>query len=698
MKEMMIHMLQKEEIDCGVACVHMLFRYYGYLLDYEWLRKEMIDSTNGTSLQNMVNILKKFNINTNVFCTNFEYLSSQYVSLKREEFPLIALIETSKKEQYHYILIYSLKKGTIKYSDPQETNVKKIKSSELIRKIKYLIKVDFSSFNKKSNRYLLKEKDNFIIQAIYNEKKRIIIVSILSAIISIIGVVLASKFGILLNAIDIDKNNILLGLYLSIFCMLLLLVVVFRGSITFFKNILSVKTIKNMEYNINKKIIEIFVDNKQNNVKRMKSGEVLARIGDSLLLSRTINDLLVNLLPDFIIMIFGIMYMFFLNVHLTLIMVGSCLLIAIIGWKTFNKIYRNNLKEMQNYADYNANLLETIQSLDEIKTNGSEKYYKKRVFSSLKNYIDSSADKENYGNYISILQNMFSIFFGIITIFIGINYVLNSQMTMGNLAIFVTVSEIIQTVILEVVLFQFQLEQFLTAYNRILQVFFEQNIKENTRNGKINVTNIKLLDFSISYGNKSVINNTNITLQGKNIFLLGKSGCGKSSIAKSIAGLADVYTGKILVNSNTKFENIEKCNVVYLSNESSLFTGTIRENICLGKIVANKTIENLCRNFAIDDYINNLPNKLEEKIKPNQSNLSTGQKQRIALIRAILSEPDILILDEALSNIDIENRINIVKSLEECDFMKIYISHDDLGIINASNYHIKNKKIVQVVG
>jgi len=71
---------------------------------------------------------------------------------------------------------------------------------------------------------------------------------------------LASKFGILLNAIDVDKNNVLLGLYLSIFCILLLLVVVSRGSITFFKNILSVKTIKSMEFNINKKIIEIFVE------------------------------------------------------------------------------------------------------------------------------------------------------------------------------------------------------------------------------------------------------------------------------------------------------------------------------------------------------------------------------------------------------------------------------------------------------
>lgn len=126
----------------------------------------------------------------------------------------------------------------------------------------------------------------------------------------------------------------------------------------------------------------------------MKSGEVLSRIGDSLLLSRTINELLVNLLPDFIIMIFGILYMFFLNAQLTMIIVSCCVLIALIGWKTFNKIYHNNLREMQNYAEYNANLLETIQSLDEIKTNGSEEYYKNRIISSLKSYADSSSKKK----------------------------------------------------------------------------------------------------------------------------------------------------------------------------------------------------------------------------------------------------------------------------------------------------------------
>lgn len=698
MKEMMIHMVQKEEIDCGVACVHMLFRYYGYLLNYEWLRKEMVDSNNGTSIQSIVNTLEKFNVNTNVFYTNFEYLSSQYISLKKEEFPLIALIETSEKKLYHYILIYSLKKGVVKYSDPQENSVKKINSSEFIYKIKYIIKADFSTFEDEDNENILEEKNNFIIQTICNEKIRLIIVSVLSAIISIIGVLLASKFGILLNVIKADKNNILLGIYLFLFCMLLLFVVVCRASITFFKNILSVKTIKSIEFNINKKIIEIFVDNKQNSVKNMKSGEVLARIGDSLLLSRTINELLVNLLPDFIIMIFGILYMFFLNMQLTLIIIGCCVLIAIIACKTFNIIYRNNLKEIQNYADYNANLLETIQSLDEIKTNGSEEFYKKRIFLSLKNYTDSSTNKENYGNYISILQNLFSIFFGIIIIFLGMKYVVNSQMSMGNLAIFVTVSEIIQSVLLEIVLFQFQSETFLTAYNRILQVFFEKNICKNRKKKKMNVSNIQLVDFSLSYENKKVIDKTNITLKGKNIFLLGESGCGKSSIAKCIAGLANVYSGKILIkNKNNQVKDVDKCNVVYLSNESNLFTGTIRENICLGKAVTDKTIEKLCRSFSVDNYINSLPNKLEEKIKPNQTNLSTGQKQRISLIRAVLSEPDILILDESLSNIDAENRINIIRSLDECDFMKIYISHDDLGIHDTSDYYIKNGKIVQEV-
>ena len=173
-------------------------------------------------------------MNTNVFYTNFEYLSSQYISLKKEEFPLIALIETSEKKLYHYILIYSLKKGVVKYSDPQENSVKKINSSEFIYKIKYIIKADFSTFEDEDNENILEEKNNFIIQTICNEKIRLIIVSVLSAIISIIGVLLASKFGILLNVIKADKNNILLGIYLFLFCMLLLFVVVCRASITFF--------------------------------------------------------------------------------------------------------------------------------------------------------------------------------------------------------------------------------------------------------------------------------------------------------------------------------------------------------------------------------------------------------------------------------------------------------------------------------
>ena len=74
----------------------------------------------------------------------------------------------------------------------------------------------------------------------------------------------------------------------------------------------------------------------------------------------------------------------------------------------------------------------------------------------------------------------------------------------------------------------------------------------------------------------------------------------KSSIAKCLAGLSNVYTGRILVsNGDNQFKDIDKCNVVYLSNESNLFTGTIRENICLGRIVTDRTIERLCKNLLL---------------------------------------------------------------------------------------------------
>lgn len=80
----------------------------------------------------------------------------------------------------------------------------------------------------------------------------------------------------------------------------------------------------------------------------------------------------------------------------------------------------------------------------------------------------------------------------------------------------------------------------------------------------------------------------------------------------------------------------------------------------------------------------------------NSSNMSTGQRQRIALVRAILLEPEVLILDEALSNIDGNSRNKIISNLEKYNFMKIFITHESLSIPNSSVYRIKNNIIMKI--
>ncbi len=93
------------------------------------------------------------------------------------------------------------------------------------------------------------------------------------------------------------------------------------------------------------------------------------------------------------------------------------------------------------------------------------------------------------------------------------------------------------------------------------------------------------------------------------------------------------------------------------------------------------------------DFINKFDDKLEHKINSDKTNLSTGEKQRIALARTIILEPEIIIFDEALSNIDETNKKIILKNLQKYDVMKIYITHNHEHIENSQTISVENSHI-----
>lgn len=263
--------------------------------------------------------------------------------------------------------------------------------------------------------------------------------------------------------------------------------------------------------------------------------------------------------------------------------------------------------------------------------------------------------------------------------------------------IYISILNILQSSCINILMFKLNLENFRVGYNRILHLFDLEIIndvsdKEDFRYEKIN--NIILKNVSIKYDDVYILKNINFCIDKQFTFFVGSSGAGKSTLARIISTLQDNYEGEILYNGeklnmkNTKLIRTIKNRIIYVSNNSKIFNCSIRENLCSDYLINEVTLEKICKDFCILDFINSLPRRFDTIISPNQNNLSSGQIQRLALIRAVLLNPDFLILDEALSNVDKRSLKNIINILPKYIKHIIFITHEDYNIEKSDTIYI----------
>lgn len=179
-----------------------------------------------------------------------------------------------------------------------------------------------------------------------------------------------------------------------------------------------------------------------------------------------------------------------------------------------------------------------------------------------------------------------------------------------------------------------------------------------------------------------MLNNINFEInKGEKVLIKGENGSGKSTIIKLLLGLYNPDEGKILCNNidlaviNNKSLR-ERIGIV--SQSIFLFRGTVLDNILYGQTEKKlQDVETLIRKLGLQEYINKLPKGLDTEITQNTSGVSGGQAQVIAFIRVILSNKDVIILDEPISNVDALTRDLILGILRDKDFQGtlIVVSH-----------------------
>ena len=245
----------------------------------------------------------------------------------------------------------------------------------------------------------------------------------------------------------------------------------------------------------------------------------------------------------------------------------------------------------------------------------------------------------------------------------------------------------------------------MASFNRIFSL---KNETSKIGNGNIEFKKlekkIELSDVSFSYvDNFNVLNNVNLTINaGQTTAIVGSTGSGKSTLIKLLLRLYEINNGSISYDSNS-LKEIELSSlrekIGLVSQDVFLFEGTVIENIAYGDLNASESeVWNAAQKSEADEFINNLPQKENTIVGERGQKLSGGQRQRISIARAILKNPEILILDEATSSVDNETEAAIQRSLDilKKDRTVIVIAHRLSTVRNADIiYVLENGSVVE---
>lgn len=656
--------LNEDKNDCAAACLSSIIKYYNGYLDMETIKEIIHTGKNGTNAYDLINGSKEIGFNA----YGKKVLLNEIINYKIK-FPVIAHVK--KANLYHFVVIYEIdtKRNKLLIMDPSIGFIK-VPISEFEKNylgtLLFFEKIKELPKKIKSNK-LLKE----ILVNLLKDKKTLFLLFISSLVTFIFSLIDTYYYKIILDNKIINKEYYIKLLY--IFGTFIIL----KNLFNYFRNKLIIRVNYNLEIFINKKVINKIFNLPYAYYKNKTTGEIISRLNDLNNLRDLLSDIMLNAFVNILLIIISFIIMMIVNFKLSIIGI-----IIIIIYYLIVKLYRNFLNTkirilQENKAIYNNELMEDIEALESIRNLNIKEIRLNNIYNSYKSKCDVDKQMNISLNRQQFLKNITYDLGTIIILTSGVLMVLTKKLEISDVIFIYMIISYFINLIKNVLDKDIEINYNLRNLEKINTMLSIDEIKDNS---KLVKGNIIIQNLKYKYSDRYILDNINLEIKEKSkIIIKGKSGCGKSTLIKIILKYFNDYNGNVFIGKNNYkeiSENQINNSFTYIGQNEKIFAETFKNNIILNRNINNSDYENVIKICELDSIRKNNDDFL---IEESGFNLSGGEKQRIILARALLKHSNYIIIDEALSEVDVEIEKKIIKNINEYfkDKTIIYVSHKE---------------------